>query len=431
LGAASATLLAHHVYEGLSLDTHGGASNSLNQVKVIGFGSPSALLDPNSYFLGHLNHIRFYNPYDPVATRLASWSGYGHVGVQLAIPDGPARHLARAANLLNRNRSLKLLRQLPLSYWYSLPPLVRSRFDLGFDAHAIDSYTILADVIFADFQKQRHISRSGTSLINAGKVLTQRLGAPVTCYLQNEKVVCLSGNNIVAKFRYAMDALLPVGKKADVCMASLASNNFVPGVTVNAGISIENNMSAVIVASEALVLEISEEDRWYEKLSTRTLNALYLDGRSSLPMTCERKPTFLEPTRTLSTERTLIRNSINTPKLFTADKDHSVMANKTIVLIHNDTEFFGDSKQDAWMDCSRSDNSSFCPTSCKDDQACAVMKRWGADDKGVDYWVSLSKDSNLTFKNGDSWKYTITKKKNSWFFNWRTQSRATFTIIKS
>jgi len=201
LGAALATLLAHDVYEGLGLDARGGASNSLNQVKVVGFGSPSALLDPSSYFLGHLNHLRFYNPNDPVAVFLSKASGYKHVGVGLTIPDNPSRHIARAAPLLSRQNVLKLLRQLPISYWNSLPPLANSRFDPRVDAHSMYSYAILADKVFSDYQQQQRDMQSVTSLPNVEGVIGKRIGAPATCKLQNAKVICSSGGKVVAKFR--------------------------------------------------------------------------------------------------------------------------------------------------------------------------------------------------------------------------------------
>jgi len=431
LGAAQATLLAHDVYEGLELNIRGGVSNSLNQVKVIGFASPSTLLDPTSYFLGHLNHIRFYNPNDPVATTLSSWSGYGHVGVQIATQDKSTQHIARAVPLLKKEDSLGLLHTLPVSYWKSLPPLARSRFNPGFYAHSIDSYTLLAAPAFADYQEERDVTdRSVTSPVNAEKVLSKRIGAPVTCELQNNEVICISGNTIIAKFRYALDAL-SVGQKADTCMSNIVNTNFIPGVTVNAGISIENNMSPITAASEALVLDISSEDRWYEQIPSKVFAALYLDGTSPLPDICDRKPILLEPAKTLPTERNLISKSINAPTLFSVTKNHVVPVNETVDRIQDDCEFFSNAKQDGWMDCRLPENYSFCPAHCMDNQICAVMKKWGSDGKGSNYWVSLSKSSNLKWGNGDnSWKYTITEKSTSWFSIWSTQNQATFMVVR-
>jgi len=432
LGAAQATLLAHDVYEGLKLDVLGGVSNSLNQVKVIGFGSPSTLLDPTSYFLGHLNHLRFYNPYDPVATTLSWLSGYGHVGVQLVVPDRGFRHVVRAVPLLKRQSSIKLLRSLPNSYWRSLPPLVRSRLSPGTDAHGVEAYATLADAAVVDYQKERDTTdRSITSPVNVEKVLSKRIGAPVTCKLQSKKVICSSGSMIIAQFRYALDAL-PVGQKVDTCMSSIVNNNLVPGLTVNAGISIEGNMSPITVASEALVLDIYTEDRWYEQMPSKMLASLYLDGNSSLPAICDRRPTLLEPARTLPTERTLIRKFINAaPRLFTVTRNHAVPANEAVALIQRDEVFFSDASQDGWMDCRLPENGPFCPAHCMDNQACAVMKKWSSEGKESDYWVSLSKSSNLKWGNEDnSWKYTIAEKNNSWFSMWRTPNQATFMVVR-
>lgn len=432
LGAALATLLAHEVYEGLELNVQGGVSNSLNQVKVIGFGSPSALLDPNNYFLGHLNHLRFYNPNDPVATTLAWLSGYGHVGVQFAIPDGPSRHIVRAAPLLSKQKSLKLLRQLPQSYWSSLPPLVRSRLDLGIDAHSMYSYAILADTTFADYQKQRRTRLSVTALSNVEKAVGKRIGALVDCSLENGKVICFSGGKVVAKFRYAIDAP-PTGQEVDACMSSIVNTNFVPGVTVNAGMSIVSNMSPITAASEALILDISKGDKWYEQMPSGTFASLYLDGHSPLPTVCDRKPTLLEPAKTLPTERTLVRKFVNAPRLFTLARDYTIPADKTVNLIQADYDFFSDARQDGWMDCRLPENSAFCPVLCKrNDQACAMMKHWGTNDQAVDYWVSLSKDSNLKWVNSnDSWKFTITEKgTGSWIPYWRSQNQATFMVVR-
>ena len=430
LGAAQATLLAHDVYEGLELNIRGGVSNSLNQVKVIGYASPSVLLNPASYFLGHLNHLRFYNSNDPVATKFSRWMNYKHVGVQLEVLDESTRNIARAVPLLKKEDSLKLLHALPYSYWKSLPPLPRSPFNPGFDAHRIDSYTLTAVPAFEDYQKRRDTShRSLTSLVNVEKVLKERVGAPVTCKLQNNKVICISKNQIIAKFRYALDAP-PTGQEVDACMSSIVSTSFLPGLTMNAGITLEDKMSPMIAASEALVLDLSADDIWYGWMPSRMLASLYMDGASPFPVVCDRKATFLEPVRTLPNERSLIRKYLNSaPRLFTVTKSHTVPANETVKLIQEDDDFFSDKMQDGWMDCRLPENDVFCPAHCMDNQACAVMKKWGSDGGGSNYWVSLSKSSGLKWgSDNNSWKHTIIKKGNSWFPIWRTQ--ATFMVVR-
>jgi len=243
------------------------------------------------------------------------------------------------------------------------------------------SYAILAYSTFDKYQNDRRPHRSVTSLVNTEKVLSKRVGAPVTCKLENGKVICFSDRTVVAKFKYASDAQSTEGE-VDACMSGIVSTNFVPGVTVNAGMSIVGNMSPITAASEALVLDISTEDKWYERMSSKMLAAVYLDGHSPFPATCDRKPTFLEPSMTLSAERTLIRRSANAPKLFTVTKKHAVPATATVNLIPEDFEFFGNLTQQSWMDCRLPENSTFCPMPCKDNQLCAVMKYWGADEIG-------------------------------------------------
>ena len=362
-----------------------------------------------------------------------SWlSGYGHVGVELAIPDRPARHIVRAAPLLSRQSSLKLLRHLPTSYWSSLPPLTRSHLDLGIDAHSMYAYAILAEATFSEYQKQRHTQKSLVSLENAENAITKRIDAPTNCSLGNDKVVCSSGGKIVARFRYAMDAL-PSDYQADACMSNITSTNSIPGVTVNAGMSVGGNMSPFTAASEALILDISAQDKWHQQLPTRTFNSLYLDGHSPLPIMCNRAPSLLEPAQTLPTERSLIRKFIQAPNLFTLTKHHTTSETEPVKRLQGDLDFFGDAGQAGWMDCTLPENETFCPRPCKDAQACSMIKYLTTDRDGVDHWVSLSANPNVKWgdgSNGDSWKFTVVEKKTSWFSILRYPPQATFMVVR-
>jgi len=228
-----------------------------------------------------------------------------------------------------------------------------------------------------------------------------------------------------------MDAL-PSDHQPNACMSEVVNSNFVPGVTVNAGITVGDEMSPASAASEALILDISAMGNWYEQVPTRTFTSLYLDGHASLPDICSRKPAFLEPTGTLSPERTLIRKFIHAPALFTLTQEHAAPETEMVRLVQADPDFFSDANPGEWMDCRLSENSTFCPMLCKDNQACAVMRPWGPDANGVHHWVSLSKSTSMKWANdgADSWKYTIAEKRTSWFSMLRYQNQATFMVVR-
>ena len=77
-----------------------------------------------------------------------------------------------------------------------------------------------------------------------------------------DKVICSANSKVVAKFRYAQDEETGA---VDECMSLIVKNSAIPGVTLNAGISLQD-MSPNAMASEALVLDISVADPWYRNV---------------------------------------------------------------------------------------------------------------------------------------------------------------------
>ena len=437
LGGGLATLLAHDIYTGLRLDVHGGVSNALNQVKVITFGSPSVISDASGYLIGHSNHLRFHNQHDIVANHSAklmhSISGYEHVGVELIVPNQEFLNVLKIDEQIQKQtqdvleevtedhqsihpkkgtkkRSILELIGQPADSWTPKQPIpVYHPFTMK--SHSKIAYTVLAKSVFLRYQGARRQEKDLISMVNVADALEKRLGSPVSCKSMANNIVCSANSNVVAKFRYAQDG---ENGPVDECMSLIVKNNAIPGITLNAGISLQG-ISPNAATSEALVLNISATDPWYRDVPPKVFNSLFIDGFSKLPEQCARKPTYLSYEESMSTERAMIRDSIERPSAYNL-LESKPSSTPLVKLIRNDMSFFGDQDHEDWIDCSLPNNQPFCPSLCQrgnnlnSHPVCHVMKKYLEED-GDTYYVSISGKHASGINYGNSWQLVVQEKK--------------------